>query len=117
MKYGDSLAVVGDEGVIKVHVHTNDPGLAIQEALSYGQLLTIKVENMKLQHENKVLKELQYNQTEEIILLQKNHATNMKKLDKLQEYNKISDMTNQLFEKRLSGLENAIKQLNNSIGA
>ena len=66
---------------------------------------------------NKVLKELQYNQTEEIILLQKNHATNMKKLDKLQEYNKISDMTNQLFEKRLSGLENAIKQLNNSIGA
>ena len=57
MKYGDSLAVVGDEGVIKVHVHTNDPGLAIQEALSYGQLLTIKVENMKLQHENKVLKE------------------------------------------------------------
>ena len=41
----------------------------------------------------------------------------MKKLDKLQEYNKISDMTNQLFEKRLSGLENAIKQLNNSIGA
>lgn len=66
---------------------------------------------------NKVLKELQYNQTEEIILLQKNYATNMKKLDKLQEYNKISDMTNQLFEKRLSGLENAIKQLNNSIGA
>lgn len=66
---------------------------------------------------NKVLKELQYNQTEEIILLQKNHATNMKKLDKLQEYNKISDMTNQLFEKRLSGIENAIKQLNNSIGA
>ena len=57
MKYGDSLAVVGDEGVIKVHVHTNTPGDAIQEALSYGQLLTIKIENMKLQHENKVLSE------------------------------------------------------------
>ena len=57
MKVGDSLAVVGDEGVIKVHVHTNDPGLAIQEALKYGQLLTIKIENMKLQHENKVLNE------------------------------------------------------------
>lgn len=57
MKFGDSLAVVGDEGVIKVHVHTNDPGLAIQEALKYGQLLTIKIENMKLQHENKVLNE------------------------------------------------------------
>ena len=48
MKFGDSLAVVGDEGVIKVHVHTNDPGLALQEALSYGQLLTIKIENMKM---------------------------------------------------------------------
>ena len=65
MKYGDSLAVVGDEGVIKVHVHTNDPGLAIQEALSYGQLLTIKIENMKLQHENKVLRETA--QTEEVV--------------------------------------------------
>ena len=41
----------------------------------------------------------------------------MKKLDKLQEYNKISDMTNQVFEKRLAGIEKAIKQLNNSIGA
>lgn len=49
---GDSLAVVGDDGVIKVHVHTNDPGKALQEALKHGQLLTIKIENMKLQHEN-----------------------------------------------------------------
>lgn len=55
LKYGDSLAVVGDEGVIKVHVHTNDPGLALQEALAYGQLLTIKIENMKLQHENTLI--------------------------------------------------------------
>ena len=72
MKYGDSLAVVGDEGVIKVHVHTNDPGLAIQEALSYGQLLTIKVENMKLQHENKVLKEAA--QTEEVHVEEKEYG-------------------------------------------
>ena len=72
MKYGDSLAVVGDEGVIKVHVHTNDPGLAIQEALSYGQLLTIKVENMKLQHENKVLKEAA--QTEEVHVEEKDYG-------------------------------------------
>ncbi|WP_455538440.1 DAK2 domain-containing protein [Terrisporobacter sp.] len=62
MKYGDSLAVVADQGIIKVHVHTNDPGLAIQEALSYGQLLTIKIENMKLQHENKILKETSTNE-------------------------------------------------------
>ncbi|MGL5315985.1 MAG: DAK2 domain-containing protein [Peptostreptococcaceae bacterium] len=52
MKYGDSLAVVGDEGIIKVHVHTNDPGLVLQDALKYGQLVTIKIENMKVQHEN-----------------------------------------------------------------
>ena len=72
MKYGDSLAVVGDEGVIKVHVHTNDPGLAIQEALSYGQLLTIKIENMKLQHENKVLNETA--QTNEVPVEEKEYG-------------------------------------------
>ena len=55
LKYGDSLAVVGDDGIIKVHVHTNDPGLAIQEALKFGQLLTIKIENMRFQHENTLL--------------------------------------------------------------
>ena len=52
LKYGDSLAVVGDEGIIKVHVHTNDPGLVLQDALKHGQLVTIKIENMRLQHEN-----------------------------------------------------------------
>lgn len=72
MKYGDSLAVVGDEGVIKVHVHTNDPGLAIQEALSYGPLLTIKIENMKLQHENKVLNETA--QTKEVPVEEKEYG-------------------------------------------
>lgn len=55
LKYGDSLAVVGDDEIIKVHVHTNDPGLAIQEALKFGQLLTIKIENMRFQHENTLL--------------------------------------------------------------
>ncbi|WP_024620705.1 DAK2 domain-containing protein [Metaclostridioides mangenotii] len=55
LNYGDSLAVVGDDGVIKVHVHTNDPGSVLQEALQYGQLITTKIENMKLQHENTLL--------------------------------------------------------------
>lgn len=72
MKFGDSLAVVGDEGVIKVHVHTNDPGLAIQEALKYGQLLTIKIENMKLQHENKLLNETA--QTQDTPVEEKNYG-------------------------------------------
>lgn len=49
---GDSLAVVGDEGIIKIHVHTNEPGTALQIALKYGQLVTVKIENMRLQHEN-----------------------------------------------------------------
>ncbi|MDR0879917.1 MAG: DAK2 domain-containing protein [Clostridioides sp.] len=53
--YGDSLAVVGDDGIIKVHVHSNNPGKVLQEALGFGQLLTIKVENMKMQHENVLL--------------------------------------------------------------
>ncbi|MBP3928617.1 MAG: DAK2 domain-containing protein, partial [Peptostreptococcaceae bacterium] len=55
LPYGDSLAVVGDEGVIKVHVHTNEPGSVLQEALKHGQLVTIKIENMKIQHENIVI--------------------------------------------------------------
>ncbi|MGL5757174.1 MAG: DAK2 domain-containing protein [Paraclostridium sp.] len=52
LDYGDSLAVVGDDGLIKVHVHTNEPGTVLQQALKYGQLVTIKIENMKVQHEN-----------------------------------------------------------------
>ena len=44
LKYGDSLVVVGDDGIIKVHVHTNTPGDVLQEALAFGQLLTIKIE-------------------------------------------------------------------------
>lgn len=47
---GDSLMVVGDAELIKVHVHTNDPGLALQTGLKYGQLIGVKVENMKEQH-------------------------------------------------------------------
>ena len=47
---GDCVVVVDDEEIIKVHVHTENPGLALQEALKYGQLLTVKIENMKEQH-------------------------------------------------------------------
>ncbi|MDR2654556.1 MAG: DAK2 domain-containing protein [Oscillospiraceae bacterium] len=50
---GDSLVMVDDEEVIKIHVHTNDPGFAIQEALKYGYLTRMKIENMKEQHETK----------------------------------------------------------------
>lgn len=48
---GDSIVLVADEEIIKVHVHTDQPGDALQHGLAYGQLLTVKVENMKQQHE------------------------------------------------------------------
>lgn len=51
---GDSLVVVDDDEIIKVHVHTNDPGVAIQEALRYGSFVSVKIENMKLQHSEKL---------------------------------------------------------------
>ena len=49
---GDCVVVVDDEDIIKVHVHTNDPGKALQEGGKFGQFETVKVENMRLQHEN-----------------------------------------------------------------
>ena len=52
MSIGDSVVFVDDEEIIKVHVHTNNPGKAMEEALKYGQFETVKVENMRIQHEN-----------------------------------------------------------------
>ena len=49
---GDSIVCVADEDIIKIHVHTNDPGLAIQKALTYGALSNLKIDNMRLEHEN-----------------------------------------------------------------
>lgn len=54
---GDSLVLVDDDEIIKVHVHTNNPGTAIEEAITYGGLVTVKIENMRLQHTEKVLNE------------------------------------------------------------
>lgn len=52
---GDSLVLVDDDEIIKVHVHTNHPGKAMEEALTYGSFVTVKVENMRLQHTEKVM--------------------------------------------------------------
>ena len=54
---GDSLVLVDDDEIIKVHVHTNDPGAALHEAVSYGSFVTVKIENMRLQHTEKVMDE------------------------------------------------------------
>ena len=53
---GDSIVVVADDDIVKVHVHTNDPGMAIQKALKYGSLSNIKIDNMRLEHQEKVIK-------------------------------------------------------------
>ncbi len=53
---GDSIVCVADDDVVKVHVHTNDPGLAIQKALQYGQLSNLKIDNMRLEHQEKLFK-------------------------------------------------------------
>lgn len=54
---GDSLLVVNDDEIVKVHVHTEDPGLVMQEGLKYGSLVKVKVDNMRNQHEAQVEKE------------------------------------------------------------
>ena len=54
---GDSIVCVADEDVVKIHVHTNDPGLAIQKALTYGQLSRMKIDNMREEHQEKLIKD------------------------------------------------------------
>lgn len=54
---GDSIVLVADDEIVKVHVHTNDPGLAIQRALKYGALSNMKIDNMRLEHEERLFKE------------------------------------------------------------
>ena len=56
-KIGDCVVVVADDEIVKVHVHTNDPGLAIQKALSYGQLTSMKIDNMREEHNEKVIRD------------------------------------------------------------
>lgn len=54
---GDSIVVVEDDEIVKTHVHTNDPGLAIQEALKHGSLSKIKIDNMREEHQEKLIKD------------------------------------------------------------
>ena len=62
---GDSIVVVADDDIVKVHVHTNDPGMAIQKALTYGQLSNLKIDNMRLEHQEKVIKMSEKNPAEQ----------------------------------------------------
>ena len=58
-KIGDCVVVVADDDIVKVHVHTNDPGLAIQKALTYGSLTSMKIDNMREEHQEKLIKDAQ----------------------------------------------------------
>ncbi|TCU70633.1 hypothetical protein EV204_10759 [Tissierella praeacuta] len=72
---GDSLMVVGGEGLIKVHVHTNNPGVVLEKALSIGELTDIKIDNMRYQHEEILLKsELSKSNDEENKNLEKEYS-------------------------------------------
>lgn len=70
---GDSIVVVSDDGIVKVHVHTNDPGLAIQRALTYGSLTSIKIDNMREEHNEKLIKD-----AEKVAKEQKNNVEEKK---------------------------------------
>lgn len=67
---GDSIVVVSDadDGIVKVHVHTNDPGLAIQRALTYGSLTSMKIDNMREEHNEKVIREAEKAENTEPVL-------------------------------------------------
>ena len=54
---GDSIVCVADDNIVKIHVHTNDPGLAIQKALTYGQLSRMKIDNMREEHQERLIKD------------------------------------------------------------
>ena len=53
---GDSIVLVADDELVKVHVHTNDPGKAISKALTYGQLTRMKIDNMREEHQERLIK-------------------------------------------------------------
>lgn len=71
---GDSIVLVSDDNVVKVHVHTNDPGLAISKALTFGSLSRIKIDNMREEHEERLIKD-----AEKIAARQKKEAEGQEK--------------------------------------
>ena len=63
---GDSIVCVADEDIVKIHVHTNDPGLAIQKGLTYGSLTSMKIDNMREEHNERVIKSAEMAKQEEV---------------------------------------------------
>lgn len=76
---GDCIVVVADDEVVKVHVHTNDPGLAIQKALTYGELTSMKIDNMREEHEERVIQNSMEKAKEQKEEREKKQAENLPK--------------------------------------
>lgn len=79
--------------------------------------LTNPIIEKQIEQINEALKDIKYNQIIEMMMIRSNNEAYMRKINKLQEYNKIADMTNQVFEKRLLGIECAIEKINKTISA
>ena len=79
---GDSIVVVSDDDIVKVHVHTNDPGLAIQRALSYGSLTRMKIDNMREEHNERVIQENEKQQSATVAAASVAAPTPVKALEK-----------------------------------
>ncbi len=91
---GDSIVVVADEDIVKVHVHTNDPGFAIQRALKYGALSNMKIDNMRLEHQEKLFKMSEKEEAE----LQAKEEPGMEKKDTAFIAVSIGDGMNEIFK-------------------
>ena len=113
---GDSIVCVADDEIVKIHVHTNDPGLVLQDALKYGQLVTIKIENMKIQHENTLIEDYFSENSEELyeyelksarnIFIKKQNTMDEEDLECLEDMIKIAindahNKINKEFEKKM----------------
>ncbi|SDB09610.1 DAK2 domain-containing protein [Eubacterium oxidoreducens] len=85
---GDSIVVVADDEIIKIHVHTNDPGVAITEALTLGSLSKIKIDNMREEHQEKLIKDSQAIAAKQAEENKKRHEANTQK--ELKDYGFIS---------------------------
>ncbi|MDR1550902.1 MAG: DAK2 domain-containing protein [Hungatella sp.] len=94
---GDSIVVVSDDDVVKVHVHTNDPGLAIQKALTFGSLSRMKIDNMREEHQEKLIKE-----SEKLAAQQK--AESEKKAEQRKPYGFISVSAGEGFDEIFRGI-------------
>ena len=64
MSLGDSIVLVADDEIVKVHVHTNHPGQAIEKALTFGALSRMKIDNMREEHQEKLIKDVRENEVE-----------------------------------------------------